>query len=64
MKRTKFCLGPIETRLGAFLDFFGKTKIKAYTQMTVVMCSQIFDRKSVVSNNKKIWVPTGAPGGA
>ena len=31
-------LGPIETRLKAFLGFLVKTKMKAYTKLTVVMC--------------------------
>ena len=47
LKWTILCLGPIQTRLEAFLGFLGKTKMKAYTKLTVVMCSQIIDRKSV-----------------
>ena len=47
LKWTELCLGPIQTRLEAFLVFLVKTKIKAYTKLTVVMCCQIVARKSV-----------------
>ena len=38
-------LGPIQTRLEAVLGFLVKTKMKAYTKLTVVMCCQIGARK-------------------
>ena len=60
LKWTKLCLGPIKTCLEAFLGFLDKTKIKAYTKLTVVMCCQIFDRKSVApsSGDFRRGVPT------
>ena len=33
------------------MSFLGKTKIKTYTKLTVVMCCQIFDRKSVAQSS-------------
>ena len=51
LKSTKLCWGPIQTRSAAFLGFLGKTKMKAYTQLTVVMCSQIVARKSVAASS-------------
>ena len=48
LKWTKLCLGPLQTRLEAFVGFLGKTKMKAYTKLTVVMGCQIVARKSVV----------------
>ena len=50
-KWTKLCLGPIQTCLEAFLGFLGKTKMKAYTKLTVVMCCQIVARKSVAPSS-------------
>ena len=47
LKWTKLCLGPIQTCLEAFLGFLAKTKMKAFTKLTVVMCCQIIARKSV-----------------
>ena len=47
LKLTKLCLGPIQTGFEAFLGFLGKTKMKAYTKLTVVVCCQIVARKSV-----------------
>ena len=47
LKCTELNLGPIQTRSDAFLGFLGKTKMKAYTKLTVVMCCQIVARKSV-----------------
>ena len=47
LKGAKLCLGLIQTRLKAFVGFLGKSKIKAYTKLTVVMCCQIVDKKSV-----------------
>ena len=37
-KCTKLCFGPIQTRSEAFLGFLGKTKMKGYTKLTVVLC--------------------------
>ena len=37
LKWTKFGSGPIQTGLEAFLGFLGKTKIKYYPKLTVVM---------------------------
>ena len=40
--------------------FFGlpvKSKKKAFTKLTVVMCCQIFDRKSVASSSGEFWDP-------
>ena len=51
LKWTKLCLGPIETCLEAFLGFLGNTKVKAYTKLNVVMCCQIFYRKSVAPSS-------------
>ena len=47
LKWTKLCLGPNQTRLEAFLGFLAKTKMKSYTNQTVVVCCQIVARKSV-----------------
>ena len=44
-------LCPIQTRLEAFLGFLVKTKMKAYTKLTVVMCCQIVARKSVAPSS-------------
>ena len=41
LKLTKLCLGIIQIRFKAFLGFLVKTKIKAYTKLTVVMSCQI-----------------------
>ena len=49
LKLTK--LGPIQTCLEAFLGFLGKTKMKAYKKLTVVLCCQIIDRKSVAPSS-------------
>ena len=46
LKLTKLCLGPIQTCLEAYLGFLAKTKMKAYTKLTFVMCCQIVARKS------------------
>ena len=40
LKLRKLFLGPIQTRLIAFLGLLGKTKVKAYTNLTIVMCCQ------------------------
>ena len=56
----------VSTLLEAFLGFLVKTKIKAYTKSTVVMC---FDRRSVApySDNfhwrLQVTAPAGAAGG-
>ena len=55
LKLTKLCVGPIQTRLEAFLGFLGKTKMKAYTKLTVVMCCQIVARKSVAPSSGDFW---------
>ena len=44
MKRTQLCLCPIQTDLEAPEGFPVKTKMKADTKLTVVMCCQIFIR--------------------
>ena len=51
LKCTESCLGPIQTHLEAFLDFLVKTKMKAYTKLTVVMCCQIVARNSVAPSS-------------
>ena len=51
LKWTKLFLGPIQTCLEAFLGFLSKNKMKAYTKLTVVMCCQIVDRKSVAPSS-------------
>ena len=51
LKKTKLCLGPILTCLEAFLGFPVKTKMKAYTKLTVAMCCQIFARRSVAPSS-------------
>ena len=33
------------------MGFLGKSKMKAYTKLTVVMCCQIVDRKSVAPSS-------------
>ena len=43
----KIMFRPISRCLEAFLGFLVETKRKAYTKVTVVMCCQIFDRRSV-----------------
>ena len=45
------CLGPIQTSLEALLGFLVKTKMKAYTKLTVVMCCQIVARNSIASSS-------------
>ena len=47
LKCIKLCLGQIRTRSETFLGFLCKTKMKAHTKLTVLMCCQIFARKSV-----------------
>ena len=54
LKLTKLCLGPIKTRLEAFLGFLGK-KIKTHTKLTVVMGCQIVARKSEVPSSSDFW---------
>ena len=49
LKKTKLCIGPILTRLEAFLGFLVKTKMKAYTKLTIAMCCQIFTRRSLAA---------------
>ena len=51
LKWTKLGLGPIQTRLEAIVGFLVKTKIKAHTKLTVVMCCQIVTRKSVAPSS-------------
>jgi hypothetical protein len=51
LKCTKLCLGPIQTCSEAFLGFLGKTEMKAYPKLTVVMCCQIVARKSVAPSS-------------
>ena len=46
-----YSLGPIQTRLEAFLGFLVKTKMKAYTKLTDLMCCQIVARKSVAPSS-------------
>ena len=41
----------MQTCLEAFLGFLAKTKMKAYTKLTVVMCCQIVARKSVAPSS-------------
>ena len=41
--------------LRGILGFLGKTKMKAYTKLTVVMCCQIVDRKSVAPSSGEFW---------
>ena len=43
IKKKCLCLGPIWTPLQATGGFLIKTKIKAYTKLTVVICCQIVD---------------------
>ena len=45
LKRSQVCLGPILTNLQASGGFLIRTKIKAYTKPTLVMCCQIDDQK-------------------
>ena len=47
LKLTKLCLGLIQKRLETFFGFLVKTKMKAYTKLTVVMCCQMVASKSV-----------------
>ena len=49
--RLFLCLGLIQTHLQAFLCFLVKTKINAYTKLTVVMYGQIVARKSVAPSS-------------
>ena len=51
LKWTKLSLGTIQTRLEAFLGFLVKTRMKAYTKLTDVMCCQIVARKSVAPSS-------------
>ena len=55
LKLTELCLGPIQTRLEASLGFLVKTKMKAYTKLTVVMCCQIVDRTCVAPYSGNFW---------
>ena len=55
LKWTKLCLGPNQTCLEAFLGFLAKTKMKAYTNLTVEVCSQIVARKSVAPASGNFW---------
>ena len=58
LKWTKLCLGPNQTRLEAFLGFLAKTKMKAYTNLTVVVCCQIVASKSVAPASDDLrWRP-------
>ena len=57
-KWTKLCKGLIYTCLLALSGFLGKTKIKADTKLIVVLCCQIFDRKSVAPSSGNLgWRP-------
>ena len=51
LKRTELCLGPNQKCLEAFLDLLVKTKMKAYTKLTVVMCCPIIARKFEVPSS-------------
>ena len=44
-------ISPLLTCLEAFSGFLGKTKMKADTKLTVVMCCQIFDRRSLAPSS-------------
>ena len=55
LKYTKLCLGPIQTRSEAFLGFLGKTKMKAYRKLTIVMYCQIVAKKSVAPFSGDFW---------
>ena len=46
---------PIQTHLVAFLGFLRKTKIKAYTKLTVVRCCHIIARTSVAPSVGNFW---------
>ena len=48
---TKLCFGPIQKCSEAFLGLLVKTKVKAYTKLTIVMCCQIVARKSVAPSS-------------
>ena len=50
-KRTWLCLRPIQTNLEASDGLPVKTKMKADTKLTVVMCCHIFDRRSTAPSS-------------
>ena len=50
-KRTTLGLDPIQTCLGTFSGFPGRTIMKAYTKLIVVMCCHIVARKSVAPSS-------------
>ena len=61
-KLPKWCLGPIQTHLEAFLGFLGKTKMKLRQNLdldkTVVLSCPIVDRKSVAASSGDLqWQP-------
>ena len=64
LKWTRLCLGLIKTCLEAFLCFLGKTKMKAFTKLTIFLyCCQIVNRKSIApysGNIRRRQAPTGA----
>ena len=41
--------------------FFMKTKLKADTGPTILLCSQISDRKSKAPSSGDFWIKTNAP---
>ena len=55
LKWTKLFSGPIYTCLEVFSVFLAKTKLKADTQLTAVMCCQISDMKSVAPSSGDFW---------
>ena len=54
----KICLGFVKTCLEAFLGFLVETKRKAYTKLTVVICCQIFAKRSVAPSSG-LWTGSG-----
>ena len=50
-----FSLWVIISSTEALWGFLGKTKSKAYTKLTVIICCQIDDRKSVALSSGKFW---------
>ena len=55
LKCTKLCLAPIQTSSEAFLGFLGKTKMKAYTKLTVVTRCQIVAKRSETPSSGNFW---------